>query len=1107
MNAPVQFRAASAERPFPGLRPFAYADHAYFFGRDDQKFALYRLIDRSRFVTVVGSSGSGKSSLVRAGLLPLLDMETGETGGRNWLWREMRPGDAPLQELAKLLAGLSIGDDAAVASGRRERIAAQLQRSSFGISEALAETKGISDKTLVIVVDQFEELFRFAVAGPARAGLTADGARARDDAAKFVQLLLEASRTPLHKINIILTMRSDFIGDCARFHGLPEAICAAQFLVPSLTRDQLDDVIRLPVKEAGATIDPELIERLLNDCGTELDQLPVLQHCLSRLWEEAGKTPVQTPSPPLAPPGKQDSDGAPAGRHLSLIHYRNIGEFSDALSRHADEILKDLGPDLGLAVTQVFSALSELDKEGRAIRRALKFSQLVAETGIGEADLRRVLDRFRTDDCSFITPPRFDVNWIDNETRIDVGHEALLRRWEQVCGHGIEPGWLRAEQQAGERYRGLLAMAESGATLPSHLVDERLAWWNARPRTAAWAARYGGGFDRVVRLLETSRWWHRAKQLGIAAAFAAVVILAVVMGSLWQNAQHAKELADNARVQADQARRLADQARVQADESRKNAVIARAEADKNRKEALEAIAKSVERLGGYVNDGTLMSRGAEQLLKDAQATLESLAADRNKPLDISKIEVALLLSFSDVRNALGEYDKALEHAKSALEISEALLRQYPDNQDVMRLIYAASFRIGDQEVKRDSATAERHFETALAHAKKRVQLEPDYLQRQRDVTFVLNKLADIYKARRNWKAALENYEFGLKLAEGMADKFPIETATQKNRIGQLLSERGEPGDAQEALARYREALAIITGLPRASEDATLLSNAALTHRRIGGLLKDNPAEARAAYEAAVEKRKKLFESDPGNVAWRTGLATDQKLLGDVLKDLKEFRAAFQNYGAAAQIEEGLVNRDPTNVVWQRMLAETNVRRGDIAVVRGNEAVTRREPIVVDEQTRRFADALVRYQTAAAVFEKFLDDPKAGPTRFANLFDVRIKIGDVKARQNKYGEALASYQSALAVAPAAALTTRRFAEWHIRAADMIAQACDYLAREAAGGPAGAVLASSDQPDALSCYQKASAAIEAAAEKEPDNPAVKERKGTLTARIEALQAAAK
>ena len=504
MSASLPFSAVSAEHPFPGLRPFTYQDHEYFFGREDQTYALYRLIDRSHFIAVVGSSGSGKSSLVRAGLLPLLDIETGETGGHSWLWREMRPGDAPLQRLTGLLASLSNDDDPIVASGRRERIAAQLQRSSFGISEALAETNSLAGKSIVLVIDQFEELFRYATTVSGKVGLTGEEVRARDEATQFVQLLLEASRAPSIRIHVILTMRSDFIGDCARFHGLPEAVCAAQFLVPSLTRDQLDDVIRKPTEKAGATIDPELVERILNDCGTEMDQLPVLQHCLSRLWEEAGKVPAASPASYSAVPVVQNSSaGQVSQRHLSLTHYRNIGEFANALSRHADEILRDLpGPTLQLAVEQIFSALSELDKEGRAVRRALRFSQLVAEAGVDEASVRKALDRFRAGDCSFLTPPPFEVKEILGTTRIDVGHEALLRRWEEVSGRGAELGWLRAEQQAGERYRGLLAIAEGGnATLPSHLVDERLAWWQARPRTSAWAKRYGGGFARVRHLL------------------------------------------------------------------------------------------------------------------------------------------------------------------------------------------------------------------------------------------------------------------------------------------------------------------------------------------------------------------------------------------------------------------------------------------------------------------------------------------------------------------------------------------------------------------------------------------------------------------------------
>jgi energy-coupling factor transporter ATP-binding protein EcfA2 len=135
----------SDQRPFPGLRPFDFRDRDFFFGREDQIYALYRLIDRSRFVAVVGGSGSGKSSLVRAGLLPLLDEESNEQGGRTWQRRVMRPGEAPIPRLAAALMSLAFDDDPAIAAVRQERIEFDLQRSSFGISDALGKIEHFVD--------------------------------------------------------------------------------------------------------------------------------------------------------------------------------------------------------------------------------------------------------------------------------------------------------------------------------------------------------------------------------------------------------------------------------------------------------------------------------------------------------------------------------------------------------------------------------------------------------------------------------------------------------------------------------------------------------------------------------------------------------------------------------------------------------------------------------------------------------------------------------------------------------------------------------------------------------------------------------------------------
>jgi tetratricopeptide (TPR) repeat protein len=1064
MNAPLQLLAASAEYPFPGLRPFAYQDHEYFFGREDQTYALYRLIDRSRFIAVVGSSGSGKSSLVRAGLLPLLDMETRESGGRNWLWREMRPGDAPLQRLTNLLASLSVDDDPVIASGRRERIAAQLQRSSFGISEALAQTDGLEDKSVVLVIDQFEELFRYAAAASGKTAPNGDEVRARDEATQFVQLLLEASRAPSNKINVMLTMRSDFIGDCARFHGLPEAVCAAQFLVPSLTRDQLDDVIRKPVEKAGASIDPELVERLLNDCSTEMDQLPVLQHCLSRLWEEAGKVPPGTATASgNAPAEPETATDLGAARYLSLNHYRNIGEFADALSRHADEVLKDLpGSTLQLAVKQTFSALSELDKEGRAIRRALRFSRLVAETGVDEAAVRQVLDRFRADDCSFLTPSPFEVKEISDTTRIDVGHEALLRRWEKVSGRGAELGWLRAEHQAGERYRGLLAMAEGDdAVLPSHLVDERWAWWKARPRTEAWAERYGGGFARVRRLLQVSQVRQRAKRWAIAAAFVVVVGAAGAMFWFWQTAERAQ-----------------------------------ADADRRRTAALQTTKTSIGRLAGFLNDGTVSAEGAKQFLADARETLDDMASTEGRAPDIAQVEMKLLLTVSDVDVDVGSFDDALALAKRVETSSQQLAKKYPDNPDIQHLVYAAKFRIGDELARRArNEGAEREYREAFGIAWQLASSDPADIEHQRDVAFIHNKIGDLLMSRKDWPAAMDEYKAGLQIAEAVAEKYPREIAVQKTRIAQLLSERGQQGDDLAALAQYREALAIQTQLlSKTPEEATLLSNIALTHQRIGGMLKEKPDEARLEYEAAVADIKKLHEGDPGNVPWRNRLVIDYTSLGDVLVQKEDWNGASQNYDMAAQIGEGLVLKDPSNVGWQRNFAVANMKRGDALIHLGNDAVNR--PVrVVDVYARLIDDALERYRIAADNFGKLVNDPKGGPARYLNLFDVRLKIGDVLVRQKKYKEALDAYQSASAAAEQAE-PTKPIANWQITLSALLEQGGDGLNQPSVC----CQLASSE--NMLAFYQKALEALQAAAVRQPDNQNVQSRKAALSAKIERL-----
>ena len=692
----------------------------------------------------------------------------------------------------------------------------------------------------------------------------------------------------------MLIMRSDFIGDCARFHGLPEAVSAAQFLVPSFTRDQLGQVICRPIEQAGASIDPELVERLLNDCSTEMDQLPVLQHCLSRLWEEAGKMPAAAVAPTIVGQSRRETGaGQRPARHLSLNHYNDIGGYSDALSRHADEILKELpGPILQLAVEQVFSALSNLDKEGREIRRPLQFSRLVAETGVDETAVRKVLDRFRADDCSFLRPPPLDVNVIEKNTLIDVGHEALLRRWEKVSDRGAALGWLRAEQQAGERYRALLAMAEGeNAELPAHLADERLAWWSARPRTAEWAERYGGGFASVQRLLRRSQRRRTLRRWRNAAAFAAVAAAALAMLLLWLSAVVAE----------------------------KETQLARIEAEQRRLETLATIKTFVERLPGFMGDGTLRLAGVRFFLEYASETLTQLSKEGDRSLEISKIEISLLNAISDVEDNLEDHGGAEELAKKAERLSDDLAKQYPGQPDLELKRYQSKFRVGDQlaRFQRNATKAEEKYDEAYKIIERLSLRDPDNVEYQRAVVFAGNKLGDMQQCcgRSNWQAALDKYNAGLEILEKVRKKplspdvmreATLEVAVQKARIAQALSQRGQPGDHDAAVKQYQAALSIQERLLESyPTNATLLGNTALTYRRLAGLLKDTPDQAQLQYEKAVATRRKLYEGDPGNMTWRIGLVADYTSLGDVLMQREKWREASQTYVRQFEQRKGL----------------------------------------------------------------------------------------------------------------------------------------------------------------------------------------------------------
>src|SRR5688572_8324233 len=396
------------KNPFPGLRPFETDEYRLFFGREGQSDELLARLQRSHFLAVVGTSGSGKSSLIRAGLLPALRGGLMAGAGSGWRIAVMRPGGDPIGNLARELVQKDVLIQAGGGLPPAEAeavIEATLKTGSLGVVDVARQGRLAEHEKLLIVVDQFEELFRFRSA-------VHETMSTGDEASAFVKLLLEASQQRQISIYVVLTMRSDFLGDCSQFQGLPEAINDGQYLIPRMTRDERRFAVIGPVGVTRGKITEPLVNRLLNDVGDNPDQLPILQHALMRTWEhwQAHRR---------------------NGEAIGLEHYEAIGTMSDALSLHADEAFNELPDERSRAIAQkLFKALTERGADNREIRRPTRMDALCSITGANIAEITAVIDVFRRVGRSFLMPPAGVP--LHADTVIDISHESLIRNWARL---------------------------------------------------------------------------------------------------------------------------------------------------------------------------------------------------------------------------------------------------------------------------------------------------------------------------------------------------------------------------------------------------------------------------------------------------------------------------------------------------------------------------------------------------------------------------------------------------------------------------------------------------------------------------------------------------
>ena len=456
--------------PYTGLRSFTEEESLYFKGREDDIDAATAQLQRNKFLMLTGASGDGKSSLVYAGIIPNARAGFLKSKYTQWCVADFRPERSPFKNLCRSIATqLEIQNEVTVESELKHGFSAIVdlyKNSDRFLDEDTREWEAADERkraiikrkaaNLIILVDQFEEFFT----NPENY----DKGVPSKEANLVLNLLLETSKIALEEglpIYVIFTMRSDFIGQCAAFRGLPEYIGFSQFFVPRLNRAQLQLVIEEPAVLSGNQITRRLTERLIHDLTEGVDQLPILQHALNQIWHAAnngteemdlihyamvgGMSVSELPEDQVLKFKKWFDDlpenikacyHAPSLQNVLDTHTNKL--FEQARAYYIENTGKDISnEDTKAIVKNTFSCLTKID-QSRAVRNRMTLQEITNILGrkeFGTIEVGAVLNIFREPGNTFIRPFISDdpgSRTLDENDVLDITHESLIRNWDYL---------------------------------------------------------------------------------------------------------------------------------------------------------------------------------------------------------------------------------------------------------------------------------------------------------------------------------------------------------------------------------------------------------------------------------------------------------------------------------------------------------------------------------------------------------------------------------------------------------------------------------------------------------------------------------------------------
>ncbi|TAL61826.1 MAG: hypothetical protein EPN85_03970 [Bacteroidetes bacterium] len=648
--------------PYPGLRPFNDDESIYFKGRDKNIDSIVDLVEKKKFVMLTGASGDGKSSLVYAGVLPRARAGLLKAKYSSWKVADFRPERDPLGNLTRALHSflntdnfetfrkkLSYGFNALVNTYKKSPLFIDVEGKEW--KEADEPTKKQLRKkagNLIIIADQFEEFFTNIE--------NYHNGSSSVESQTVVNLLLETARIALAEylpVYVILTMRSDYIGQCASFRGLPEYIGFSEFFVPRLKRHDLVQVIEEPAKLNGDRISRRLTEHLLNDITDGYDQLPILQHALNQIWQAADN-------------GKEEMD---------LIHYAKVGgldktrlpdadkimfekwllgippfkvklfekpSLENVLNAHANELLEKAydyfvakhpenanvitREDFMLIVKTTYQCLTKID-ESRAVRNRMtlqEISDIIQRPHITARLVGKLLDIFRLQGNTFLKPfitDKPESLKTHKHTILDITHESLIRNWSVLKNWADEEyeNWQQFHDFNKQLQRWISNEKQKGYLLPIGPLSFFEDWYNSCKPNKYWLKKYDESetpetekdakahkiIEDASLFLKSSRQAIRRKK-NLLVYSTVTVVLILLSFTVWAFLERNKALEQQL---------IAEQKTQEAVNATKEAIRSKEEALKSQRKAIES-----EQLAVSAKDTALKAK--EQAMVSQQEALK-----------------------------------------------------------------------------------------------------------------------------------------------------------------------------------------------------------------------------------------------------------------------------------------------------------------------------------------------------------------------------------------------------------------------------------------------------------------------------------------------------